>query len=659
MPYRKQTYHRSIFFPIRWMLVLYDYLIYAIVVTFALFLHYTSNLSNLSALTGEKWLSILLHFIIGSFICSASRFFWKVYGQIWRYGGVQSYLRLMFADSFALITYYLLQKYLPFMDHIGALNVIFIIFTNTIVCLAVRMMYRLAYKRVNRKTKFGRFVVKFVNFFGRSDWTEGTGGPVNKIKIAIVGAGGVGIGLAEELLNNPNSAYIPECFVDIDKEKLGREIYGKEVLLESDNTPEVLKEYNVQEVVLALPASVSGDERKVLYNKYKTAGFKIKSYDYPAMQTSKKGRRSLRDFDVDELLFRKEQEVITETTINYYKDKVVLVTGGGGSIGSEIARQLATMDVKQLVLLDIYENGVYDIQQELRIQYGDKLNLSIEICSITNKAGLEKVFRRYRPNIVIMAAAHKHVPLMEHNVIEAIDNNVFGTLYTVELAEQFGADRVHMVSTDKAVNPTNVMGATKRMCEMICMTHATIKQHTTFSATRFGNVLGSAGSVIPLFKKQIANGGPITLTDKRLIRYFMTLPEASQLVLHSAAIAKNGELMVLDMGQPVKIYDLAVDMIKMAGYEPDKDIEIRETGLRPGEKLYEELLVKDEHLIKTDNKKIFIEKDEPISFDELNEKLTLLYHAINLNSNHMAKGALHEAVPTFLDPTDVNGGGMK
>ena len=659
MPYRKQTYHRSIFFPIRWMLVLYDYLIYAIVVTFALFLHYTSNLSNLSALTGEKWLSILLHFIIGSFICSASRFFWKVYGQIWRYGGVQSYLRLMFADSFALITYYLLQKYLPFMDHIGALNVIFIIFTNTIVCLAVRMMYRLAYKRVNRKTKFGRFVVKFVNFFGRSDWTEGTGGPVNKIKIAIVGAGGVGIGLAEELLNNPNSAYIPECFVDIDKEKLGREIYGKEVLLESDNTPEVLKEYNVQEVVLALPASVSGDERKVLYNKYKTAGFKIKSYDYPAMQTSKKGRRSLRDFDVDELLFRKEQEVITETTINYYKDKVVLVTGGGGSIGSEIARQLATMDVKQLVLLDIYENGVYDIQQELRIQYGDKLNLSIEICSITNKAGLEKVFRRYRPNIVIMAAAHKHVPLMEHNVIEAIDNNVFGTLYTVELAEQFGADRVHMVSTDKAVNPTNVMGATKRMCEMICMTHATIKQHTTFSATRFGNVLGSAGSVIPLFKKQIANGGPITLTDKRIIRYFMTIPEASQLVLHSAAIAKNGELMVLDMGQPVKIYDLAVDMIKMAGYEPDKDIEIRETGLRPGEKLYEELLVKDEHLIKTDNKKIFIEKDEPISFDELNEKLTLLYHAINLNSNHMAKGALHEAVPTFLDPTDVNGGGMK
>ena len=251
------------------------------------------------------------------------------------------------------------------------------------------------------------------------------------------------------------------------------------------------------------------------------------------------------------------------------------------------------MSPKQLILLDIYENGVYDIQQELKMQYKDALDLQIEICSITNKMALEEVFKAYKPNIVIMAAAHKHVPLMEHNIIEAVDNNVFGTLYTVELAEKYKADRVHMVSTDKAVNPTNVMGATKRMCEMICMTHAQIKQHTTFSATRFGNVLGSAGSVIPLFKRQIANGGPVTLTDKRIIRYFMTIPEASQLVLHSAMLAKNGELMVLDMGQPVKIYDLATEIIKMSGLKPGIDIQIIETGLRPGEKLYEELLVKE------------------------------------------------------------------
>ena len=651
---QNKSHHRFSFFPIRWTLVFYDYFIYLIVAFFGLLLYYTRNLSDFAALNGDKWLQILFHYLIGAFICSASRFFWKVYGQIWRYGGVQSYIRLMLADTCFLIIYYLLAKFVPFLDHIGALSVIFIVFSNTLVCLVVRMLYRLAYKRLNRKTKFGKFVVKAVNVFGRCDWSEGNGDPVNRIKIAIIGAGGIGTSLAEELLNTPNSTYTPVIFVDNDTNKLGREIYGKDVIFDDDKAPDLLKEYNVQEVVMALPSSVTGEERRVIYDRYKQAGFKIKSYDYPSMQTTQKGKRTLREFDIEELLFRKEQEVITDVTINYYKDKVVLVTGGGGSIGSEIARQLAKMEPKQLILLDVYENGVYDIQQELRIQYGNTLNLAVEICSITNKAGLEKVFSRYKPNIVIMAAAHKHVPLMEHNVIEAIENNVFGTLYTVELAEQYEADRVHMVSTDKAVNPTNVMGATKRMCEMICMTHAKIKQHTTFSATRFGNVLGSAGSVIPLFKKQIANGGPITLTDKRIIRYFMTIPEASQLVLHSAAIAKNGELMVLDMGQPVKIYDLAVDMIKMAGFEPDKDIEIKETGLRPGEKLYEELLIKDERLIETDNKKIFIEKDKPVSLNELNKKLTLLYNAVNLNSNHMAKGALRDAVPTFVDPKEIN-----
>ena len=657
----KQTKkHRRIsYFPIRWMLVFYDYFIYLCVAIFGLSLFYTDNFRNPSALTGPIWLQMMYHFMIGAFSVSACRFFWKVYGQIWRYGGVQSYIRLMFADSCGLVIYFLLARFLPlFNPKVGVLSIAFIIFTNSLVCLSVRMIYRLAYKRLHRNTKFGKFVLKLVNTFGRCDWSEGKGDPLNQIKIAIVGAGRTGTALAEELLNNPSSAYTPVVFVDNDANKIGKAIYGKDIIMNDDKAPELLKEYNAQEVVLALPPSVNMEERREIYDKYKAAGFKIKSYDYPSMQTTQKGRRTLREFDIEELLFRKEQEVITESTVNYYKDKVVLVTGGGGSIGSEIARQLAKMDVKQLVLLDIYENGVYDIQQELRIQYGDSLNVSVEICSITNKVALEKVFRRYRPNIVIMAAAHKHVPLMEHNVIEAIDNNVFGTLYTVELAEQYEADRVHMVSTDKAVNPTNVMGATKRMCEMICMSHAKIKQHTTFSATRFGNVLGSAGSVIPLFKKQIANGGPITLTDKRIIRYFMTIPEASQLVLHSAAIAKNGELMVLDMGQPVEIYQLAVDMIELAGFKVGEDIEIKETGLRPGEKLYEELLVKDERLIKTDNKKIFIEKDKPVSLNELNEKLTLLYNAVNLNSNHMAKGALREAVPTFIDPYDINGGAL-
>ena len=642
---------RKIIKPVRWMLMFYDTLIYAVVVVFAFLLYRNHPLKDLQ---------ILWHALLGWTLCTASRGIWNVYGQIWRYGGVQSYVRLMLADSCYFLAYFLMQRFVPVFGSLAFPIISLVVFSNSLICLAVRMVYRLLYKRLNRKSKFGSFVVKCINIFGHSKWTiSDKNDPLNKIKIAIIGAGGTGTALAEELLNTPNAAYTPVVFVDNDPSKKGREIYGKDIIMDDEKAPDLLKEYDAQEVVIALPPSVGAEERKNIYDRYKGAGFKIKSYDYPSMQTTQKGKRTLREFDIEELLFRKEQEVITDVTINYYKDKVVLVTGGGGSIGSEIARQLAKMEVKQLVLLDIYENGVYDVQQELRIQYGNELNLAIEICSITNKSALEKVFRRYRPNIVIMAAAHKHVPLMEHNVIEAIDNNVFGTLYTVELAEQYGADRVHMVSTDKAVNPTNVMGATKRMCEMICMSHAKIKQHTTFSATRFGNVLGSAGSVIPLFKKQIANGGPITLTDKRIIRYFMTIPEASQLVLHSAAIAKNGELMVLDMGQPVEIYKLAVDMIELAGFTVGKDIEIIETGLRPGEKLYEELLVKDERLIKTDNKKIFIEKDKPISMNELNEKLSLLYNAVNLNSNHMAKGALREAVPTFVDPSEINGGGYK
>lgn len=635
-------------FKVRWMLILYDTLIYAVVILagYALYGYFKDGTVN--------WLMILYHFLLGGSFIILTRFFFRVYGQIWRYGGVQSYIRLLLADTIALIAYYSAQRFIPGIYTYNPWMVFSVVILDTLIALAVRMVYRYLYKRLNRNTKFGRFIVKTINIFGRSDWTLTEGDPINKIKVAIVGAGGVGIGLAEELLNTPTSAYIPACFVDIDKDKIGKEIYGKEVLEDKDDTPELLKEYNVQEVVLALPCTVSSEDRIAIYDRYKKAGFKIKSYDYPSMQNTQKGKRTLREFDVEDLLFRKEQEVITPETVNYYKDKVILVTGGGGSIGSEIARQLAKMEPKTLVLLDIYENGVYDIQQELRIQYGDKLDLHIEICSITNKMALNKVFKAFRPNIVIMAAAHKHVPLMEHNVIEAIDNNVFGTLYTIEMAEKWGADRVHMVSTDKAVNPTNVMGATKRMCEMICMSHAAQNQHTTFSATRFGNVLGSAGSVIPLFKKQIANGGPITLTDKRIIRYFMTIPEASQLVLHSAAIAQNGELMVLDMGQPIHIYELAKQMIELAGLRVDKDIEIIETGLRPGEKLYEELLVKDERLTKTSNEKIFVEADEPLSMEELNEKLTTLYNAINMRSNNIAKAALHEVVPTFVDNLLIN-----
>ena len=294
------------------------------------------------------------------------------------------------------------------------------------------------------------------------------------------------------------------------------------------------------------------------------------------------------------------------------------------------------------------------MQQELKIAYGAALDLCVEILSVCNRTALDRIFDKYRPNIVLNAAAHKHVPLMEHNCVEAVENNIFGTLNTVELSEKYGVDRFIMISTDKAVNPTNVMGATKRFCEMIVQAHSMTDSHTTFSATRFGNVLGSAGSVIPLFKRQIANGGPITLTDKRIIRYFMTIPEASQLVLQSGAMAKNGELFVLDMGQPVRIYDLAESMIRLSGMEPGVDIEIIETGLRPGEKLYEELLVKSEELDKTENSLIFIERDSPLSVEEIESRLDQLREAVATGSDETVSETLHAVVPTFRRPEEVN-----
>ena len=475
-----------------------------------------------------------------------------------------------------------------------------------------------------------------------------TNNEVQKIKIAIIGAGRVGTSFAEELLNDENAVYVPRCFIDIDKSKAGRSINGIPVWNVDDTTLERLKKYEVQEIVFAI-SGMDVNKKKHLYNHYKNAGYKVKVYDYPKLYTAG-SKRNLREFDIEELLFRKPLAVTNEATNAYYKDKVILITGGGGSIGSELCRQLAKMEPQLIIILDIYENGAYDVQQELKIAYGNDLNLQIEICSITYKKALEKVFKKYHPQIVINAAAHKHVPLMEHNCVEAIYNNIFGTKNLIELCEKYEAQRFMMVSTDKAVNPTNVMGATKRMCEMMVQSASTYG-HVKYSATRFGNVLGSAGSVIPLFKRQIAKGGPVTLTDKRIIRYFMTIPEASQLVLQSGAMANNGELFVLDMGQPVKILDLAQNMIKLSGAH---DIEIVETGLRPGEKLYEELLINSQTLTKTDNDLIFIEKDTPLSKEEIDEKLEALRNAIESEDDNDAREALRSVVPTFRRPEEIN-----
>ena len=353
--------------------------------------------------------------------------------------------------------------------------------------------------------------------------------------------------------------------------------------------------------------------------------------------------------DAEDLLFRDAIDVIDDDTRAFYKDKVVLITGGGGSIGSELSRQIATCSPEKLVIFDVYENNAYEIQQELIQKYGKSLNLAVEIGSVQDVARIEAVFSAYRPSIVFHAAAHKHVPLMEHSGSEAVKNNCLGTYNTACAAEKYGAEKFILISTDKAVNPTSIMGASKRMCEMIveCRTDGT----TAFSAVRFGNVLGSNGSVIPLFKKQIAAGGPVTITDKRVTRYFMTIPEAVGLVMQAGAYATRGELFVLDMGEQVKIYDLAISMIKRSGLVPFKDIDIEEIGLRPGEKLYEELITNTEGLTKTKNDMIFIEHDTPYTREEIGDKLSILKEAIKLSEGDISSEKITEAlkrvIPTF------------
>ena len=640
---KKNNYVRRGTWQVRWLLLFYDVIVFVLVGLPAL---------TLSGSTLEP-LQIFYHILLALGLVTLSRFGLRVYSQIWRYGGVQPYLRLMLADGIGFVLYYLLQLPIP-ITNITFIRAAAFISVDFIVVLGLRLSYRFIYKCLPRNNKFGKFIIKVLNFFGRTKIKSNEAEPVSKIKLAIIGAGSLGSLLVSEINNNENSPYVASCYIDTDPEKVGRIIYGVKVLSPSEANANLLKEFGVQEVVFAIN-NIDVEHKKELFNLYQSAGFRIKTYDYPTIQNAEIGsKRQIRSFDAEELLFRRTIDVIDESTKHFYENKVVLITGGGGSIGSEICRQIAKMNPKKIVILDVYENGAYDLQQELKMKYGQDLNIEVEILSICNKTALERVYQEHKPNIVVMAAAHKHVPLMEHNVIEAVENNVFGTLNTVELAEKYHVDRVHMVSTDKAVNPTSIMGATKRICEMIVQAHSTLDQHTTFSITRFGNVLGSAGSVIPLFKRQIANGGPVTLTDYRIIRYFMTIPEASQLVLCSASMAKNGELFVLDMGQPVKIYDLAVNMIRLSGFEPNKDIQIVETGLRPGEKLYEELLVKTEELDKTDNSLIFIERDKPLSLAEVEKKLNLLQEGIELGSDSNMKDIIKKVVPTFVEKEIAN-----
>ena len=465
------------------------------------------------------------------------------------------------------------------------------------------------------------------------------------VRTLIAGAGRSGDALIREMQSSDKITYNPVCLVDDDETKLGKMIGDVKVLGTTNDIPALCEKYKIDEIIIAMPSSSKKDIKRIL-DICGNTDCSVKTL--PGIYQLVNGEvnvRSLRKVDIADLLGRDQVRVNIEDIIGYIEGETVLVTGGGGSIGSELCRQIASHHPGQLIILDIYENNAYDIEQELKRQLPN-LDLVTLIASIRDKGKVEDVFKKYRPTIVFNAAAHKHVPLMETSPNEAVKNNVFGTLNVARCADEYGVKVFVQISTDKAVNPTNVMGATKRICEMIVQTIGRHSKNTKFVAVRFGNVLGSNGSVIPLFKQQIKEGGPVTVTHRDITRYFMTIPEAVSLVLQAGAYAKDGQIFVLDMGEPVRIYDLAYNLIKLSGLEPNVDIEIKCTGLRPGEKLYEERLMDEEGLQKTPNGLINIAN--PIKIDEefLFEMLDKLYEAAYAETNDMKK-LVSELVPTY------------
>lgn len=518
--------------------------------------------------------------------------FWvfRLYHSLWQYASIAEVYRIAEAcitvEAVHLISNKIMGNMLPRSCYFNAA-----IYLIIAIC-ASRFMYRMIRTVLN----------KYRNI-------------KTSTNIMIIGAGEATNVIMREI---QNSSYLANsniaCIIDDDRRKVGKYIRGVKVIGTRDRIKDAAKLYDIDEIIFAIP-SASNEVKRDILNICKETDCTLKIL--PGVYQMVDGEinvNSIRKVDVLDLLGRDPIEVDIESIMGYVRDKVVMVTGGGGSIGSELCRQLVSHKPKQLIIFDIYENNAYDIQQELKINYPDADVVTL-IGSIRNVSRLESVFAQYKPDIVYHAAAHKHVPLMEVSPDEAVKNNVVGTWNVAKMADKYGVKKFVMISTDKAVNPTNVMGATKRICEMIVQTYNEISR-TDFVAVRFGNVLGSNGSVIPLFKRQIEAGGPVTVTDPNIIRYFMTIPEAVALVLQAGAYAKGGEIFILDMGEPVKIDDLAKNLIRLSGYTLGVDMEIKYTGLRPGEKLYEELLMKEEGLQETDNKLIHIGK--PIEFDKEN-----------------------------------------
>lgn len=549
-------------------------------------------------------------------------FAFRLYASLWSYASVSEFMYIAFASmaSFAeqIIGMWLLEIRMPRSFYFLS------IFFMGILVVAMRFSYRFL-RRLN------------------SGW--GNSKDKGTKNVMLIGAGEAGSVIIREINSSQHLNKKVCCVIDDDKNKIGKYIQGIKIIGDRGAIVKGVEKYNIHKIIIAMPTAPKGQVREILDICQKT---KCDLQILPGVYQLIDGEVSvskLRSVEIEDLLGRESIKINEESVLNYVSGQVVMVTGGGGSIGSELCRQIAAHNPKQLIIFDVYENNAYEIQQELKYKYPE-LNLVVLIGSVRNTHRINDIISRYRPSIMYHAAAHKHVPLMEDSPNEAIKNNVFGTYKTATAAGKYGVKRFVLISTDKAVNPTNIMGASKRMCEMIVQM-LNRQYDTEFVAVRFGNVLGSNGSVIPLFKKQIEHGGPVTVTDPDIIRYFMTIPEAVSLVLQAGAFAKGGEIFVLDMGEPVKIVDLATNLIRLSGYVPGEDIEIEYTGLRPGEKLYEELLMEEEGMKETGNHRIHIGKPIDMDDDEFLERLMELDEMAKVDSS-VIRNKVGEIVSTYI-----------
>lgn len=571
----------------------------------------------------------LLPVFIYAIINEISILKFRCYDSLWKCGGEKEVASIFTACLVALIPSVVLIKVAGF-----NFDGVFYIF-NLAMIITAMIFLRVVYRTMRRVLMHMRLIQN------ASD----------SKKVLVVGAGRAGNMILRELFENPELKKVPVGVVDDDRNKIGKQVFGVPVLGTTEDISNIVQDKAVDEIIFCI-ANINPIRKKEIINICKNTKCKVKTIPgiYEIID-EKVNLTKLRDIQIEDLLGREPVKMNLSDMDKIIKNKTVMVTGGGGSIGSELCRQIAKYEPRKLIIVDIYENNAYEIQQEL-VRQRPELDLDVMIASVRDEDKMDSLFEIYKPEVVFHAAAHKHVPLMEYSPCEAIKNNVFGTLNVAKIADKYKVKKFVLISTDKAVNPTNIMGATKRCCEMIIQ-NINRKSETEFVAVRFGNVLGSNGSVVPLFKKQIAEGGPVTVTHREVTRFFMTIPEAVSLVLQASAMAQGGEIFVLDMGEPVKIVDLAENLIKLSGYEPYVDIPIKFTGLRPGEKLYEEVLMEEEGLRRTSNNKIKIGKPIDIDEKEFVKELNILKRVAFNNQDEKVDLIMKSIVPTYVRREEV------